>query len=287
MAFEEYENPEDLKRVQRLSTLILAELDRVCRKLEIPYVVFAGTALGAVRHGGFIPWDDDVDVAMARADYERFLTEAPKEFDQRFYIANSRNEPCFPCTFSYLCLSDTLCIPTFYKDCEFKKPLSIDIFPLDRVPEDDDAFKRQTRRTWFWGRLAFLRATPAPYLSFDGIKRHVVLAACGLAHILLRLFNVKMEVIQRKWDDAAQMYNGTTSPIFADYSEWDQSRWSVLENELFDSIDVPFESIIVKLPRNYDAMLTRLYGDYMTLPPVEQRKNHRPYLLDFGPYASY
>ena len=92
MAFEEYENPEDLKRVQRLSTLILAELDRVCRKLEIPYVVFAGTALGAVRHGGFMPWDDDVDVAMARADYERFLTEAPKEFDQRFYIANSSNE---------------------------------------------------------------------------------------------------------------------------------------------------------------------------------------------------
>ena len=286
MAFEEYDNPADLKKVQDLSTMILAEFDRVCRELELPYVVFAGTALGAVRHGGFIPWDDDVDVCVARNDYERFLREAPAKLDRKFFVANSRTEPCFPCTFSYLCLKDTLCIPTFYKDCEFKKPLSIDIFPVDKVPDDADAFRRQARRTWFWGRLAFLRATPAPYLAFDGAKRSLALAACGLVHSLLRLTHVKMETIQRKWDQASQMYDSTPSTRYADYSEWDPSRWSIFENELFDTVDVPFESITVKLPRDYDAMLTRIYGDYMTLPPVESRKNHRPYLLDFGPYAN-
>ena len=93
MAFQEYDNPEELKKVQELSTKLLGEFDRVCRKLDIPYVVWAGTALGAVRHHGFIPWDDDVDVAMVRSDYERFIREAPAVVSDEFEIVNMRTEP--------------------------------------------------------------------------------------------------------------------------------------------------------------------------------------------------
>lgn len=75
MSYQEYTNIDDLHKIQKLSTCILAEFDRVCGLLHIPYVVYGGTAIGAVRHKGFIPWDDDVDVAMLRHDYERFLKE--------------------------------------------------------------------------------------------------------------------------------------------------------------------------------------------------------------------
>lgn len=102
MAYKEYENPEELRHVQRVSTRILGELDRVCRKLDIPYVVYGGTAIGAVRHKGFIPWDDDVDVCMARPDYERFLREAPSELGEEYAIANTRTNPEFPSVYSYL-----------------------------------------------------------------------------------------------------------------------------------------------------------------------------------------
>ena len=71
MAFKEYENPDELKKLQSLTTDILGEFDRVCRKLDIPYFIYAGTAIGAVRHGGFIPWDDDIDVGMFRDDYDQ------------------------------------------------------------------------------------------------------------------------------------------------------------------------------------------------------------------------
>lgn len=285
MSFDEYENLGDLKRVQSLSTQILGELDRVCRKLNIHYVVYGGTAIGAIRHHGFIPWDDDVDVCMTRNDYERFLKEAPEEIGDEYLIANSRTEPNFPCTFSYMGLSNTSFVPDFYKECEYKKPLSIDIFPLDRVPDDEGSFKKQAFRTWFWGRLAYLRATPAPYLPFDGIKRKVVLACCGIVHTVLVKLRIDMRFIQRKWDLAAQQFDDNpTLTIFADFSDADPLRWSVSERNLFDTVDVPFDSIVVKIPRAYDEILTRGYGDYMTLPPVDQRKNHKPYLLDFGPY---
>ena len=100
MAFKEYENPEELVRVQELSTRILGELDRVCRKLGINYAVYGGTAIGAVRHRGFIPWDDDIDVMMTRADYERFLAEAPALLDERFRLDNTRTREDFPFMFT-------------------------------------------------------------------------------------------------------------------------------------------------------------------------------------------
>lgn len=285
MSFDQYENLEDLKQVQLLCTQILGELDRVCRKLNIHYVVYGGTAIGAVRHHGFIPWDDDVDVCMARNDYEKFLKEAPKEIGHEYLIANSRTEPYFPCTFSYMGLSETSFVPEFYKECEYKKPLSIDVFPLDRVPDNRRSYKRQALKTWFWGRLAYLRATSTPYLSFGGIKRGIVLICCRIVHALLVKLRIDMRFIQGKWDLAAQQFDGNSElTMFADYCDADPLRWSISERHLFDTIDVPFESITVQIPRAYDEILTRGYGDYMTLPPVDQRKNHKPFLLDFGPY---
>ena len=75
--YKQYENPEELRNIQLVQVDILREMDRVCQKLNIPYFLTGGTAIGAVRHGGFIPWDDDIDVVLLRDDYERFLAEAP------------------------------------------------------------------------------------------------------------------------------------------------------------------------------------------------------------------
>ena len=86
----------DLRKVQKLLTLILAELDRVCRRIGVSYAIYGGTAIGAIRHAGFIPWDDDIDVMMTRADYERFLAEAPALLDERFRLetrARARTSP--------------------------------------------------------------------------------------------------------------------------------------------------------------------------------------------------
>ena len=115
MTTDDWADPQMLRRVHVLLTRMLAEFDRVCRQLGVSYAVYGGTAIGAVRHKGFIPWDDDVDVMMTRSDYERFLSEAPDLLGAEFRIDNTRTIRDYPFMFSKLVLKDTLLIPEFAK----------------------------------------------------------------------------------------------------------------------------------------------------------------------------
>lgn len=282
MSFKEYEDPAELRRIQLELTRILGEFARVCEKLGIPYVVYGGTAIGAVRHKGFIPWDDDIDVAMPRDAYERFLRDAPRELGGGFSIANARTEPDFPSTYSQLTLDGTRFVPEYYKDSEYQPRLNIDVFPLDNASDDPRELGRQCRRTWLWGRIKFLRATGTPYIPFDGWKKRLALAVSGLAHWGLKVLRIRPAWIQRQWERGARSCESAHTRLMADFSDRSPMAWAVSEEDMFPAIDVPFEDLTVKLPRNYDEILRRGYGDYMQLPPLERRKNHYPYLFALG-----
>lgn len=284
MAFDEYDDPKELAKVQELSKKLLIEFDRVCKKINTPYVAWAGTALGAVRHQGFIPWDDDVDVAMLREDYERFIVEAPAVIGDEFEIVNMRNEPNFVSMVTYLTLKDTVFIPSFFDGCKYKKPLSIDIDPLDNLPDSEEAYKKQNRRSWIWGRLIFLSAGPKPYLPFGGFKKKLVNAACALAVFGMKVLRLTPVRLQKKWDAAVTEYDDTKTKYVADYADRNPYKWRATPDELFPALEMPFEDTTIMVPKEYDVILKRNYGNYMELPPVEQRKNHRPSQLDFGPY---
>lgn len=282
MAFKQYEDPQVLRQVQLASTRILGELDRVCRLLDIPYVVYGGTAIGAVRHQGFIPWDDDVDVCLPRKDYERFLREAPAVLGAEYSIENSRTHADYPNMFTKLALRGTSFIPVFCKDCTYRMPLAIDIMPFDNVPDDEGLYRKQSRLTWLWGRLIYLRASGRPFLTLTGAKRALVLAACLTAHWGMRLLRISPRWLQARWERAARRYEHETTRLMADYCDRDPLAWAVELDDLFPAVDVPFEDITVKLPRAYDKILTQGYGDYMQLPPEGQRKNHQPHHIDLG-----
>lgn len=285
MAFKEYENPDELKRVQDCSTLLLEELDRVCEALGIRYVVWAGTALGAVRHEGFIPWDDDVDVALTREEYERFLLEAPAMLGDDFKLESARNEEYITTPAAYLSLKGTLCIPDFFKDSRYKKPLSIDVIPIDKVSNDEKVLRRQLRGTWIWCRLLYLRATAKPYVPFDGWRKALVYAASFCAHWGMRAVGITPRFAQERWERAARLAENENVSVYADFSDKAPLDWSATIDDLYPAIDAKFGNSTVKLANQYDALLSKNYGDYRELPPVEQRKNHYPFELDFGKFS--
>lgn len=284
MAYKQYE-PEELRRLQLVSTKILGEFDRVCTQLEIPYFAYAGTSLGAVRHGGFIPWDDDIDVALLRPDYERFLAEAPAVMGADFEIVSGRTEPFFPACNANLALRGTLCVPEEFSDCPFQYPIGIGVFALDRVSDDPRKRSRQMRGTRLWARLLFLRATPRPMHFVKGWKRALVSAACHIAHGGMKLLHISPAWMHRRWERAALLAADEQGDLWTDLSDQRPLNWSVTSDDVFPLGRIAFEDITVNVPHANDSILRRGYGDYMQLPPVEDRKNHYPSKLDLGKYA--
>lgn len=279
-------DPPALAAVQTVTKRVLAEIDRVCAILGVRYTAYGGTAIGAVRHQGFIPWDDDVDVLMTRADYERFLAEAPSVLPDGYQIDNTRTRPEYPFMFTKLGLKGTLLVPDFGKGSAYRMPISLDILPLDNMPDDVRAFRRVSRKTWLWGRLLYLQGTPTPYLiGITGAKRMAIHTVTAAIHVGLRLMRATPRSLQARWEKAARSYEHATTKRMTDFSMRDPENWAVTMDDLYPPLELPFENITVKVARNYDAMMRRSYGDYMELPPVEQRRNHKPCEIDFGSYA--
>ena len=278
-------DPELLNKIHAALIMILRELDAACEQLGISYVVCGGTAIGAARHKGFIPWDDDVDVYMPRGDYERFLAEAPAILPPEFEVLSSRSHPDYPKTFGILGLVGSTFTPQVARNRKFPIPIGIDLFPLDPIPEDPSAFSRQARSTWLWGRLLFLHGTPTPEVDLPFPVKQLAGAIMHLIHWGLRAARVKPITLEKRWERAARRYEGSGSTRLGDFSTRDPARWSASLDELFPAQRVPFEDITVMTARDFDAVLTRHYGDYMQPPPEDQRANHQASTVVLGPNA--
>src|SRR5690554_6444864 len=135
-------NNKILKEVQKIQLEILKEVDTICKNNNIKYHLFAGTLLGSVRHGGFIPWDDDIDIAMLRDDYEKFLIIAKKEISEKYHIQNINNEPNLSFTFTKIRKKETLFVEKSKIGLNINHGIFIDIFPLDRI--DNKTIKGKT-----------------------------------------------------------------------------------------------------------------------------------------------
>lgn len=254
----------------------------VCHELGIRYAVYGGTAIGAVRHRGFIPWDDDIDACLPREDYDRLIVEGPALLGPDYVLLSQEIDPEYPKTFGILGLVGTEFVPGAAAQRDYRMPIGVDLFPLDRVPRDRRAYTRQNRRAWVWGRMMFLHGSATPDSGLDGALGTAADAVFLGVHVGLHALRISPRAIYRKWEAAARRYNDSGSPVLGDYSTQDPLRWSAREDEIFPTVRVPFEDIQVELPRSYDTILTRGYGDYMSLPPEEERVNHAPVRIDFG-----
>lgn len=273
-----------LREVQSALKMILLEFDRVCELLGLRYFVVGGTALGAVRHHGFIPWDDDADVGLLRADYERFLAGAPELLNPGFSIQNSRTNELYPNMFSKLALDGTLFVSEQMTDNPYRMPIALDLFPFDVVAPTREAYRKQSRSTWFWGRLMYLQGTATPYLEIGGARRDLTLAATKAIHSVLIALGVGPRAIQARWERSARRYEKSNGYLFADFTDRHPLSWAATEDDLYPAEHMEFDGISVPVPKNCAELLTRGYGDYMELPPLEKRKTHDPAIVDLGPW---
>ena len=275
-----------LRKLQEIELGILKDFVDLCNKYKIDYFGCGGTAIGAVRHGGFIPWDDDIDIALPRKDYEKFLKVAEKEYGDKYRVINTRKDPRYPLTTTRWMLNGTKFKEDALKDIPCELGIFLDLYCFDNIADDDKEMKKQGYVAWFWGKLLILRSIPRPVLYFGGWKSKLVYACCRAAHIFLKVFGISGRSLYKKAEHAAGRYYRQDTKRMAYFFDPTPFTSVVQKEYIFPTVERDFNGIQVRFPNKLDAYLKPRYGDYMTLPPEDKRHNHPPYELDFGKYGN-
>lgn len=258
------------RRFQAATIECLAEIDRICRKNKLTYYVFYGTLLGAVRHQGFIPWDDDVDIVMMRPDYEKFKKIAPDKLKAPFHLYNEQDSCIFPLRVNntyYTCMK-----PDFleqFHNCPY--PVGIDIFVLDKMPPE--GVERETTRILHQLIKYMSMHTDFRYERVYGHESNI--EADDIEEALQGIEEFTGQKITRDKTVAAQLtkLSHAVAAMYMDVdSDWivRMESWSVnpkrgkFPKECFGRpIDMDFDGLKVMAPKGYDTILTSIYGDYM------------------------
>ncbi len=262
-----------LQEHQQALTVLLREFDRICKKLDIPYFLFAGTMLGAVKYQGFIPWDDDLDVAMMRQDYQRFLREAPQYLGERFYL-QAEHSAHWTMFYSKLRLNGTACIEGYHpRDIQTHRGVYMDIFPLDRA-SDHQVIRRVQ---WLCSKVLIAKGLDGNGYETKSRKKKMVMAVSRL--LPGGPFQWIVEGPKREAGYVHSFLGGSS-----------RYERSVYPAQAFSSVvSMPFEGAQYPLPCGYHALLVQMYGDYSRTPSRQEQENKRhAILVDLKrPYTYY
>ena len=266
-----------LHKVRSVQLEIAREIRRVCQENDISYFLAHGTFLGAVRHKGFIPWDDDMDMGMLRRDYEKFCRIAPEKLKPEYCLQTWYTEPDYALPFAKVMKRGTV-----YQENKKTRRLRnngiyVDIFPYDYAPEDPDRQKKLTAEMLTIYRTKLMKSGYKPWMENDRIlwKKRI-----GYLYYQLRSLCATQQSLAQAYDTLAVAVadssiicerNGRTKPDCYDRSFVEELA------------DYTFEGEIFRGPKNYHEYLSTLYGDYMVLPPEGERENrHQIIEIDFG-----
>lgn len=254
----------DIKDVQAILLFMLKRFHELCIRNNLVYNVFGGTMLGAVRHQGFIPWDDDIDITMPLQDYELLDSFLENDKDLEVYNFDKEHYPYF---FKKICLKDSLLIEEKVSPKYNKSKIYLDVFPAVPYPVSDVVFARLN----FINRLR-IEAARNP-LSYGSSFEKLIRPLRCLVDLLLGSFNIR-NIIKKEYFILTQFGKRSTTDFLLYGAGWGK-RGIISSKTYYDRLLYKFEDMQVYGIRHYKDHLKRLYGDYQTLPPEDKRQpNH-------------
>ena len=265
------------KRKLQLKILdIVKDIDKLCRENNIEYYILYGSALGAIRHKGFIPWDDDFDIGMTYDNYKKFLNVCEKKLDKnKYYVQTYEKEKNYYLSFAKIRDITTTLIEESNKNIDIIRSVYVDVFPLVGVP--NNKFKENILKI---NRSFMISAN-------SNIINNKLLS--GIFKIILKIFG--REKILNYTTKRCFKYKASESDYLVSITDGDGYTQNKLKKEVFGKPKyVPFEDTMLPVPEDADTYLKNIYGDYMKIPSKKQIKarEHTPYFLDFNlPYDEY
>lgn len=265
---------EEFRKMQLLQLEMLQELDRVCRIYDIKYTIFCGTLLGAVRHKGYIPWDDDADVGMLREDYEKFKRISQEMNQDICYFQDHGTDKDYLWGYGKLRKTNTVFVREGQEHLRGKTGVFIDVFPLDDIPGFLGAQMVQDfycfcLRKILWAQVA--------KVNEKGLKK---LWYKMISHISPEFVHKRvLHMAKKSSNDTENRVRTYLFPSFGKLCRKDNPlkiKYG-MPKEWFKNRDIyEFEGKKLYGIKDYDAFLSYTYGDYMTLPPEDKRVPHAP-----------
>lgn len=270
-----------LKRLQKAELSMLLAISDVCEAEGISWWMDSGTALGAVRHGGFIPWDDDIDIGMLRSDYDRFLEVAPRLLPEGFSLHTARDTKGFAPLFAKVFLNGTRFETQETREAGLRQGIFVDVFPYDFLYEDSSRRKAQISSAVNAQRKSYIYHAKSINVPHGGFLGACESLGCRVMHALERLTIKNPAVLQDEFDANVPVEGeqGVSNLILS--LVWPQMEplavadYLPCESAVFEGHELP-------VPHNVEKYLTAMYGDWRQPPAPEDRHTHLPLLLDFG-----
>lgn len=277
--FNEYD-PETLKHLQDVYLMMLKDFIKVCDENQIEYYLDGGSALGAVRHQGFIPWDDDIDIILFRDEYNRLIEILEKLPQDKYELLSSENKKCYCRLYSQWNLKGTKTEEYYDMNTDFTLGISLDIFVLDNIPNDGlrkkiFSIKQTLIRKLIW---SYEITNSEAYISKNKERMGKILK------IIFKIFRINFTKIKKINNNFIEKYRNENCKNVCNLSTT-YELVSIPKNIFHPPKKVKFEDVEVNIPNDYDKYLKIIYGDnYMQIPPKEDRYNHIYNTVDFGPY---
>lgn len=270
----------DLARLHGELLDIMAEIIRVCEVCGIPYFIQGGTAIGALFNKGIVPWDDDIDIGMTRADYERFLQLAPQHLRPQYFLEWFGTERNTPFYFAKVKKNGTMFVEEMFRNMDIHHGIFVDIFPYDRIPDNKWLERLHRFRSRFWincfiGKQIWLWRWCGRCEIDEPLPKSFV--GCLAVRVVCSLLS--RERIYAKMCRVLGVYNGRDCKcVNIVRMPKDQIPRADIENPVM----MPFGGMTVRAPRNIESYLRHHYPNLRPELPEEEQINHAPYRLSFG-----
>lgn len=270
---------ETLNKLKKVQLLSLLEIIRICNKYHITYTPIGGTLLGTIRHKGFIPWDDDIDVGMLRTEYDRFLEVAKNELRPEFFLQTYETDPNYPKAIARLCVNNTTYLFKGLDKVNIHNGIFTDIFPYDNSPSSKLSIMSH-KYLIKWLKIA-------TYYKYNYGNLTSLKAKVGIPLLSLPFFFMNKTRVRILWENIMQKYDSNqTECVVRTGSGYPYEKVRVKQIFMEEVETMEFEGFPISVMKGYDAHLSSNYGDYMELPPIEKRRNVQAEVVEitFGPY---
>lgn len=261
-----------LEHLQKVILSIAKDIDELCKKNNIEYYLLGGSAIGAIRHKGFIPWDDDYDIIMDNANYEKFIRVCREQLDtDKYYLQEGLKD--WPLYFSKVRLKGTVLEEVEgYVANENMRGIYIDVFKMDNVSSNPLIARWQ----YVCGKY---------YMCYHLLERTYSSASLKKRFLLSLATPCKIPCVRNFVRRQVEKYNGQDTEYYGFFYGRTRFRSAVIKKSIFGkAVRVPFEDAELPIAEHYHEYLTQVFGNYMQLPPEEQRVGLHMLSVDFGKY---